>query len=182
MNHQASRKQYKMRQLEEPFSLPKATMPTFALVSAPTTKTATTATATSILPTTSNPTALVTVTTTKYCMMCKTKPCPFKAKTAQSHSSSEWSGEDWDRDRLREHKKRRKKWKEKEEKAKQKQEQEKKILDPNYYPLSPIYIPSCEEDAPTLVDNLIPEPYQEKERNIDASRWIKDQGQASRRR
>ena len=43
-----------------------------------------------------------------------------------------------------------------------KQEQEKAVLDPNYYLLSPIYIPSYEEDAPTLANNLVPEPTPEK--------------------
>ena len=57
-----------------------------------------------------------------------------------------------------------------EEKAKQKQEQE-TILDPNLP--SPIYVPSYGEDAPTLVDNLVPEPTPEEERNIDTSRQTK---------
>ena len=74
-------------------------MPTFMLVSAPTTETATTAAMTSTPPTTSNPTALVTLTTTEYCVMCKTKPYPFKTNATQSHSSSELPEEDWDRDR-----------------------------------------------------------------------------------
>ena len=42
VNHQASRKQYKVRQLEEPFLLSNAPKPTFMLASAPTTNTATT--------------------------------------------------------------------------------------------------------------------------------------------
>ena len=32
---------------------------------------------------------------------------------------------------------------------------------------------SHEEDAPTLVNNQIPEPTPEEERNTDVSRWIK---------
>ena len=62
VNHQASRKQYKVK-LEEPFSLSKAAKSTFILASAPTTKTPTTTTTAFTPPTTSNPTALVTVTT-----------------------------------------------------------------------------------------------------------------------
>ena len=63
--------------------------------------------------------------------------------------------------------------KEKEEKAKQKQEQEQTILDPNYYLQSPIYVPRYKEDTPTLVDNLLPEPTPEEERNIATSRQTK---------
>ena len=38
---------------------------------------------------------------------------------------------------------------------KQRQEEEKKILNPNYYPLEPIYVPHHEEELPTLVNDLI---------------------------
>ena len=50
VNHQASRKQYKVRQLEEPFSLSKAAMPTFMLASVPTTNAATTTIANLLVP------------------------------------------------------------------------------------------------------------------------------------
>ena len=42
VNHQASRKQYNVRRLEEPFSLSKAAMPTIMVALAPTTNTTTT--------------------------------------------------------------------------------------------------------------------------------------------
>ena len=53
-------------------------------------------------------------------------------------------------------------------KAKQKREQEKTILSPNYYPPSPIYILNYkEEDAPTLVDSLVPKPTTGEKKDTD---------------
>ena len=48
-----------------------------------------------------------------------------------------------------------------------KQEEEQKDLDPNYYPLNPLYVPSYEEDTLTLDDNLVPapEPAPEEKKN-----------------
>ena len=141
-------------------------MPTFTLVSVPTTTKTTTAT-------TPNPPAPVTVAPEGYCTMCKRQPCPFKFRTIWSHSSSNWSEGEWDGDRQNESEKRKKEQKEKEEKAKQKHEHEKTVLDPNHYQPSPIYIPSYEEDAPTLVNNLVPEPTSKEEKNSVTSRKTK---------
>ena len=60
-----------------------------------------------------------------------------------------------------------------EEKVMNKRQEKDKDCVTNYYPTSPIYVPIYEEDAPTLVDILIPEPTPEEERNIDANRQIK---------
>ena len=56
---------------------------------------------------------------------------------------------------------------EKEEKLEEGEKDLDPILDPNYYPPIPIYVPSYEEDARALDDNLVlpPEPAPEEEKN-----------------
>ena len=69
-------------------------MSTFVLASTPRIKTITATTTASTPPTTPYPPALVTAVPPEYCAMCKQQPCPFKSRTIQSHSSSDWSEED----------------------------------------------------------------------------------------
>ena len=56
---------------------------------------------------------------------------------------------------------------------KQRQEvevQEKQNFDPNYYPPSPMYVPSYEEEPPALLKNLVPDPALEKTANTKQSK------------
>ena len=81
-------------------------------------------------------------------------PWSFHAQSAPHPSpvDSDWSAEDWDGELEKE---KRKEKQRKEQEMKWRQDEEKKILDPNYYQPGPIYVPSNEEQPPTLVNDLI---------------------------
>ena len=50
------------------------------------------------------------------------------------------------------------------------EEEEKRNLDLNYYPSSPMYVPSYEEEPHALVRDLIPKLISEKPRNVKQNR------------
>ena len=79
--------------------------------------------------------------------------CPFCTQSAPHPSpvDSDWSEEDWDGEIEKE--KRREKQR-KEEEMKWRQEEEKQILNSNYHPPEPIYIPNHKEQPPTVVNDL----------------------------
>ena len=112
---------------------------------------------------------MVTADTPSPAKMCKRWGllCPFCAQTAQHPSlgDSYWLEEDWDGNIDRE---KRKEKQGKGEEMKQRQEvevQEKQIFDPNYYPPSPVYVPSYEEEPHALVRNWVPVQVLEKTTN-----------------
>ena len=115
-----------------------------------------------------------TAHTTSLAKTCKRwgLPWPFCAQSPQHPSpmDSDWSEEDWDANIEKE---KRKEKQRKEEEMKQRQEvevQDKQIFDLNYYPPSPIYEPSYEEEPPALVRNLVPDPTPEKIANTKQSK------------
>ena len=54
-----------------------------------------------------------------------------------------------------------------EEEEENKREVEEKDCTTDYYPPSPIYVVSQEEDVPTLVNNLVPEPTPGEKKDTD---------------
>ena len=197
MNHQANRKQLKMRKLEDPFLLTKVAIPTFTLALTPTTSTTATSMATlPVPPTTATATLPLPFTTAKAILLVSSKPpstlntttMPKPQNTNQTSKTwprpytlvpltapvhSNWSsGEDWKE--TEEEKKRPHQTNllfltlltlsqnysltnppapAPEERERPQEKQKDQVT--NYYPSEPIYIPSYEEDAPYIVNNLI---------------------------